>query len=288
MNTITPFLAQLSDHDSNLLDAVGIGTLIVISLITSVVTGLIGVLIGSSRNRKSAGLFLGITLGPIGWVITLFLSVGDRDENLLDGIGAYILAMFITVLIQVTAWKWSVRPLLDRAILDSRQAETERKKRYDATMASYKADAQASEAEMTAQRQQAAVAEKTRQALYDQARTAPRRLLAGLMVGLCDREHVLVSGGDLDPYTRFGTQTSYVLAYYPGVARLSEQDPIDCIAARVGDFEYEDEDGVKRRVPNYVYLAARIQDAPAQAKTVAPTKTAEQTRAEILRKYGGK
>jgi len=42
-------------------------------IIGAVVSGLVGVLLGSSVNRGGAGFFLGFFLGPIGWIIVLLL-----------------------------------------------------------------------------------------------------------------------------------------------------------------------------------------------------------------------
>lgn len=38
------------------------------------VCAFIGCLIGNSKNRKRLGLYLGATLGPIGWIVMLFVD----------------------------------------------------------------------------------------------------------------------------------------------------------------------------------------------------------------------
>ena len=49
------------------------GELAVITLISLVVGGTVGVLIGNAVNRKTAGFWFGLFLGPIGWIIVLLL-----------------------------------------------------------------------------------------------------------------------------------------------------------------------------------------------------------------------
>ena len=49
------------------------GELAVMTSISLVVGGTVGVLIGNAVNRKTAGFWFGLFLGPIGWIIVLLL-----------------------------------------------------------------------------------------------------------------------------------------------------------------------------------------------------------------------
>lgn len=76
-------------------------------------TAFIGCLIGSFRNRRILGLILGILLGPIGWIIMLFIEPAESENT--EGCGCGV-AMILLI----------VACLLVFALLRSRQQESAR------------------------------------------------------------------------------------------------------------------------------------------------------------------
>ena len=50
-----------------------------ITIIIILIMALVGLLIGKSKERGCAGFFLGLLLGPLGWIITALLA-DDRPR----------------------------------------------------------------------------------------------------------------------------------------------------------------------------------------------------------------
>lgn len=64
------------------------------------ISAFIGCLIGNFKNRKGLGLWLGFWLGPIGWIVMLFLKPVPEGEN---GYGLLIGTLAAAVVIALTA-----------------------------------------------------------------------------------------------------------------------------------------------------------------------------------------
>jgi len=57
------------------------GALLVIFIVGCCIFGGIGALLGSTVNKGAAGLFLGVALGPIGWILVLLLPRGIPQSS---------------------------------------------------------------------------------------------------------------------------------------------------------------------------------------------------------------
>ena len=54
---------------------------ITIFFIAGIITGTIGAFLGDTVNKPGAGFFLGLFLGPIGWIIVFLLPRNDSSHN---------------------------------------------------------------------------------------------------------------------------------------------------------------------------------------------------------------
>jgi hypothetical protein len=68
------------------------------------VCGLVGCAIGATKNRKIAGLLLGILLGPIGCILCMFISDGDKDEGMGDLVWTLLKITVGVVLLGGVVW----------------------------------------------------------------------------------------------------------------------------------------------------------------------------------------
>ena len=116
----------MTTQQSLALDAAGIGAISAWLFLAGLVSGFIGALIGSFKNRKTLGLFLGMMFGPLGWLLLLFAQDGERDEGFHDLFIALAMAGALNLLMVTTAWRLVIRPMIDRQQRADQAAEKER------------------------------------------------------------------------------------------------------------------------------------------------------------------
>jgi hypothetical protein len=120
MNPIPAF--ALTAEQALAIDTAGINSVVAGVLYVSLVTGFIGTFFGFFKNRKALGLFLGMVLGPVGWLLMIFAREGKRDEGLMDGFTALVFGGLIITGGTTLSWERFIRPLLARVVEAEAQA----------------------------------------------------------------------------------------------------------------------------------------------------------------------
>ena len=85
--------------------------------------GVIGAFIGSFKNRKTLGLFLGMVLGVVGLLPLLFAKDGTREEGMSDMFMALFLSAAVNVFVVGAIWFQFAKPMLVRLAEDEQRAQ---------------------------------------------------------------------------------------------------------------------------------------------------------------------
>lgn len=125
---------DITPSQSAALEAVGIGIVVIASLVLGLFSGFIGALIGATKNRKGLGLCLGIIFGPLGWLFVLFAQDGDRDEGFATMFGAFAMAAMVNACIASVLWFGVFRPLVQRSAAIAAEQRAEQQKAHEKRM----------------------------------------------------------------------------------------------------------------------------------------------------------